>query len=125
MLGKVTSNFARLTDFEDLVDNLKAGQGCLLIIINRVQTKLLKVGDKMPLESQQPQPADLPPEPSIVGSKVEVLLNTPSTSFAFPTTMILMTHRQSMRWRRLDGSLDAYNDKFYQDLTRRNELSEP
>jgi hypothetical protein len=125
MLGKVTSNFARLTDFEDLVDNLKASQGRLLIIINRVQTKLLKVGDKMPLESQQPQPADLPPEPSIVGSKVEVLLNTPSTSFAFPTTMILMTHRQSMRWRRLDGSLDAYNDKFYQDLTRRNELSEP
>jgi hypothetical protein len=84
MLGKVTSNSARLTDFEDLVDNLKAGQGRLLIIINRVQTKLLKVGDKMPLESQQPQPADLPPEPSIVGSKVEVLLNTAIDKLRFP-----------------------------------------
>jgi hypothetical protein len=57
MLGKVTSNTAWLTDLGDTVAKLstavstiKADQGHLHIVINKVQNKQLKVDDKMTLE---------------------------------------------------------------------------
>jgi hypothetical protein len=91
LLGKVTTNTPRLKELGDtvvglsmVISSIKADQGCLHIVIDKIQIKQLKVSDKLSLEPQQPQAIDLPPKPYAVGSKVDVLLNAVTQKVSFP-----------------------------------------